>query len=377
MIRVGILGGGQLAQMMIQAAVSLGVETAIFERKPDSPASRLTHHQLHGDWEDESLLDTFIALCDVVTLENEFVDAGVLRYLEAAGLPVYPASSTLATIQDKLRQKKAMQAAGVPVPAFRGVETQVDLIAAGDALGWPLVLKARREGYDGYGNATLNNADDIPAAWEKLGAENGRELLVEAWVPFVRELAVMVLRGRDGEIRTYPVVETIQQNHICHIVRAPAPVEDDVTAQAVEMATKAVQAVDGVGVFGVESFELPDGRVLYNEMAPRPHNSGHYTIEGCETSQFENHLRAVLGWPLGSVKMNAPAAVMVNTLGARQGAANPAAAQAALAVDGAHVHIYQKRDVRPGRKMGHVTGLAGTLKHAEDIAQKAADLVEY
>lgn len=377
MLRLGILGGGQLAQMMTQAAISLGLETAIFERKPDSPAARLTAYQLSGDWQDAALLDRFAGWCDVVTLENEFVDASVLATLEAKGLPVYPASGTLAIIQDKLRQKEAMRTAGVPVPAYLAIDDRESVVAAGETLGWPLLLKARREGYDGYGNATLHGPEDIDAAWAKLGADQGRELLAEAWVPFVRELAVMVLRGRDGEIRTYPLVETVQQNHICHVVRAPAPIDPVLAQAAVEMAVQAVEAVDGVGVFGVELFELPQGVVVYNEMAPRPHNSGHYSIEGCVTSQFENHIRAVMGWPLGDTSLVAPAAVMVNTLGNRQGDAAPDAAKAALSVEGAHVHIYQKREVRPGRKMGHVTALGDSLAEAEERARQAADRIVY
>jgi 5-(carboxyamino)imidazole ribonucleotide synthase len=375
MIRLGILGGGQLAQMTTQAAVSLGIETAIFERKPDSPASRLTHHNVVGDWEDDSLIRTFADLSDVVTLENEFVDASVLNRLQALSLPVYPTAHTLRIIQDKLRQKRAMETAGLPLPPFREITSQDDVVTAAESLGWPLVLKARREGYDGYGNATLHSTDDISAAWDKLGVEQGRELLVEGFVPFVRELAVMVLRGRDGEIRTYPVVETVQQNHICHVVRAPAAISGAVKQRAIDIATQAVETVAGVGVFGVELFELEDGTVLYNEMAPRPHNSGHYTIEACETSQFENHIRAVLGWPLGSTAMVKPAAVMVNTLGSTQGTAAADAAREALGMAGAHIHIYAKRDVRPGRKMGHVTALGTTLEEAEATARQAATLV--
>jgi 5-(carboxyamino)imidazole ribonucleotide synthase len=374
MTRLGILGGGQLAQMLTQAAVSLGVETAIFERQPDSPAARLTHHHFAGDWADEALLAAFASVCDAVTLENEFVDAAVLRRLEARGLPVYPTSATLAAVQDKLTQKETMRAAGLPLPAFRAVAAPDDARAAASAFGWPLLLKTRRDGYDGYGNVTLRNADDIGPAWAKLGADTGRALLAEAFVPFARELAVMVVRGRSGATVCYPVVETVQQNHVCHVVRAPAPVSGAVAQTAADLARAAVAAIDGVGVFGVELFELPDGTVLYNEIAPRPHNSGHYTIEACITSQFENHIRAVLGWPLGAADMIAPAAVMVNLLGARSGPARPDLL-AALAVPGAHLHLYGKRDVRPGRKMGHVTALGGTLEAAESSARRAADLV--
>lgn len=375
MIRLGILGGGQLAQMMTQAAISLGIETAIFERKPDSPASRLTHFHVDGDWQDEATLRRFAEMCDVVTLENEFVDASVLETLEIWGKPVYPSSRTLATIQDKLSQKTAIAEAGVPVPYFRGVDSPEDVIRAGDELGWPLVLKSRRDGYDGYGNATLERADDVSAAWQRLTQAKGA-LLVEAWVPFVRELAIMVLRGRDGMVRTYPLVETVQRDHICHFVRAPVEVSPETATAIQDIAQRAVAAVDGVGVFGLELFELPDGRILYNEMAPRPHNSGHYTIEACVTSQFENHIRAVLGWPLGSTRMVRPAAVMVNVLGSFAGDAPRDAACDALVIDGVHMHIYGKRDVRIGRKMGHVTVLGDNIDDAEDAAHTAAGLVK-
>ena len=376
MTRLGILGGGQLAQMTAQAAIALGVEIAIFERQPDSPASRLTHHHFAGDWADPALLAAFAAACDAVTLENEFVDAAVLRWLEARGLPVCPTSATLAAVQDKLTQKETMRAAGLPLPAFRAVATPDDVRAAAVDFGWPLLLKARRDGYDGYGNATLHSAADIPAAWEKLGAGRGRALLAEAFAPFLRELAVMVVRGRDGQTACYPVVETVQQQHICHLVRAPAPVAGATARQAAALARAAVAAVDGVGVFGVELFEMADGSVLYNEIAPRPHNSGHYTIEACVTSQFENHIRAVLGWPLGAAALRAPAAVMVNVLGRHSGPAWPAGVAAALAVPGAHLHIYAKREPRPGRKMGHVTALGATLAEAEATARRAADLLD-
>jgi 5-(carboxyamino)imidazole ribonucleotide synthase len=374
MTRIGIFGGGQLAQMLTQAAISLGVETTIFERAPDSPAGRLTQREIVGPWEDEAALARFAGSCDLVTLENEFVDAGILQALEARGLPVYPSAATVGVVQDKLAQKERIAAAGLPVPAFRGVESPAAVLEAARELGWPLVLKARRNGYDGYGNATLRGPEDLGAAWERL-ARGAGGLLVEAWAPFVRELAVMVVRARSGETLAYPVVETLQQNHICHVVQAPAALAPATAAAATELATAAVRAAGGVGIFGVELFELADGRLLYNEQAPRPHNSGHYTIEGCVTSQFENHLRAVLGWPLGSTELRAPAAVMVNLLGRRDGPVSDGALVEALAVPGAHIHLYGKREGRVGRKLGHVTALGATLAEAEAVARRAADLV--
>ena len=243
-----------------------------------------------------------------------------------------------------------------------------DILEASGEFGFPLVLKQRTGGYDGYGNEFIRRAHDIEPALQKL---DGAQLLVEEMVNFVRELAVMVVRGRDGTIRTYPVVETIQKNHICHIVRCPAGIEESTAALATDMAVNAVEAIDGVGVFGVEMFELPGNQVLFNEIAPRPHNSGHYTIEGTITSQFENHVRAVLGWPPGDVAQIAPATVMINILGERQGMPNPNALQEALSVGGTHIHLYGKSQVRPGRKMGHITALGYSTEGAERVVRLA------
>jgi 5-(carboxyamino)imidazole ribonucleotide synthase len=374
MTRLGIFGGGQLAQMLTQAAVSLGVETVIFERVADSPAGRLTQAEIVGAWDDPALLDLFASRCDLVTLENEFVDAAILAGLEARGLPVYPSAATLAVVQDKLLQKECAVAAGLRVPAFRRVESPDDLLAAADELGWPLLLKARRNGYDGYGNATVRSPGDVLPAWERL-TRGGSPLLAEAFVPFSRELAVMVVRGRDGEARAYPVVETVQRQHICHLVRAPAPIAATEAAEAAALAVAVVEAVSGVGIFGVELFALEEGQILFNELAPRPHNSGHYTIEACVASQFENHLRAVLGWPLAPTEQRAPA-VMVNLLGRRAGPVGSSALRDALGVPGAHLHLYGKRESRVGRKMGHVTALGATLAEAEALALRAAELVD-
>jgi 5-(carboxyamino)imidazole ribonucleotide synthase len=190
-------------------------------------------------------------------------------------------------------------------------------------------------------------------------------------VNFVRELAVIVTRGKDGDIRAYPVVETIQKNHICHIVRCPASIEESTAAIATEMAVKAVEAIDGVGTFGVELFELPNNQVIHNEIAPRPHNSGHYTIEGIITSQFENHVRAILGWHLGDVAQIAPATSMINILGERNGEPNPDALEEVMQVGGIHVHLYGKSEVRVGRKMGHITVLGYNTDGAEKVARLA------
>ncbi|RRR78495.1 MAG: 5-(carboxyamino)imidazole ribonucleotide synthase [Candidatus Viridilinea halotolerans] len=376
MLRIGIFGGGQLAQMLTQAALGLGLETVIFERTPDSPAGRLVKHEIVGPWDDPVALAHFADYSHLVTLENEFVDAHVLAQLEAVGKPVFPTAATVGLVQDKFTQKQRIAAAGLAVPPFRAVATPAEVLAAAAEFGWPLMLKARRNGYDGYGNATVRSPQELDAAWQRLAAR-GSPLMVEAWVEFRRELALMVVRGRDATLAAYPVVETVQREHVCHTVLAPAPLLSPPAAEAATaLACSAIEAIAGVGVFGVELFELADGRILFNELAPRPHNSGHYTIEGCVTSQFENHLRAILGWPLGATDLRAPAVVMVNLLGQRHGPVPPDALHAALAIPGVHIHLYGKREVRPGRKMGHVTALGQTLAEAKDVAQRAAALVE-
>jgi 5-(carboxyamino)imidazole ribonucleotide synthase len=377
-MRVGILGGGQLARMTIAAAIGLGIDVVIFERDADSPAGRLTTHEVVGPWESAELRARFAALCDVITLESEFVDPAILAAFEAGGTPVRPGAATLTLVGDKLRQKEAFAAHDIPLPAFRGVETPEDVLRAGADWGWPIVLKARRLSYDGYGNATVRGPEDVATAWARLGAPE-RALYAEAWVPFRRELAVMAARSVSGVVETYPVVETVQaaEAQICRIVRAPADVTARVATLATSYARQAVEAVEAVGVVGVELFEREDGAILLNEIAPRPHNSGHYTIEGCAASQFENHLRAILDLPLGSPALVAPAVVMVNVLGERDAPVDPTprGLPEALAIPGAHVHLYGKRRSRPGRKMGHVTALGPDLATAEATATRAAELI--
>jgi 5-(carboxyamino)imidazole ribonucleotide synthase len=365
---IGIFGGGQLAKMTTQAASVMDVETVIFANKADEPALKIAPKHLIGNWDDANLLKQFAAMCDVITLESEFVPVDILQRVEALGTPVYATSHTIEQVRDKLVQKRRMQQAGIAVPRFRPLMLASDILEAAAEFGFPLILKARTLGYDGYGNATIRRAQDIEPALKKL---EGRELMAEEMVNFVRELAVIVTRGQDGDVRAYPVVETIQKNHICHIVRCPAAIEEATAAVATEIAVKAVEAIHGVGTFGVELFELPNNQVIYNEIAPRPHNSGHYTIEGIITSQFENHVRAVLGYPLGDVAQIAPAIVMINILGERQGKPNPDALKDMLQVGGTHVHLYGKDEIRPGRKMGHITVLGYSADGAEKVARLA------
>jgi 5-(carboxyamino)imidazole ribonucleotide synthase len=368
---VGIVGAGQLARMTCLAAWPLGIRVAVLGR-PGEPAAGTAAGLVEGDWRSAADVARLAAEVGVVTLENEFVDAAALAAVEAAGTPVRPGPATLAAIQDKAVQKQRMHDAGLPTARWLVAEHSRDLRPAGRDLGWPLMLKARRLGYDGYGNATVGDAAEAAEAFARLAGDDG--LLVEEIVPFDRELAVMVARNPSGERRAYPVVETVQRHHVCHEVSVPAQVSQRASAQATEIALEAVEAVDGLGVTGIELFVLAGGAVLVNELAPRPHNSGHYSIEACETSQFENHLRGVLDLPLGATDLRRPAAAMVNLLGSRSGPARPALREA-LAVPGAHLHLYEKAEVRVRRKMGHVTALADAPEQALATARRAAEEV--
>lgn len=377
--RVGILGGGQLGRMTAEAAVDLGVEITILEHEAGSPAGQVVgpEREIVGDWRDAAAREALVGRVDLITLESEFVAADALQWLVDRGTPVYPSPETLRVVQDKLLQKEMLARAGLAVPRFRPVRSESDLLAAGTDLGWPLLLKARRLGYDGHGNAMVAGPDEAAVAIGALAGPITRrgadlDLYVEELVRFAGEIAVMVTRGRDGSIAAYPVVDTLQQNHICHEVVAPARIPPEVIERARKIAIQAVEAVDAVGVVGVELFWLDDGAVLLNELAPRPHNSGHYTIEACRTSQFANHLRAVLGWPLGPVDLVAPAAAMVNLLGTRAAPANPGGVEQARSIARAYLHLYGKRDVRIGRKMGHVTALGDSPEDALATARRAA-----
>lgn len=376
LLRLGVAGGGQLARMMIPPANRLGVSVSVLDRNGGSPAYLAGAAETVGNWNDPAALVAFGRGLDCVTLDHEFVDADALQALEDSGVPVRPGAATLRIIQDKLVQKQTLSDAGLAVAPFRPVESAEDLQQAGRIFGWPLYLKARRNGYDGHGNLLVRSAAEVSEAWERFGGQPGG-VYVEANVPFVRELAVMTVRSLDGQIVCYPVVETVQADHICHEVRFPAPSSDAVQARARELAAAATEAVQTVGALGVELFETESGDVLVNELAPRPHNSGHYTIEACYTSQFENHVRAVLGYPLGSPEPRCDAAVMLNLLADGGGPGQPEGIAAALAIDGVSLHLYGKAEARTGRKMGHLTVVGDELDDVLQRARRAAAAIRF
>lgn len=372
---VGIIGGGQLALMLVRAASQLGLRARVIDASPECPVRREVADFYEGSPESPDTLNRFAMDADVITLENEFLDASLLAGLEAEGREVWPSSRTMSLVQDKLVQKQTLLNAAVPIVDFVPVNEDASVQDIADRIGLPFVLKKRCLGYDGTGNFTVHRTEDWAAALEKLGSHKSG-LYAERWCPFERELAVIVTRSKNGEHAVYPVVETRQQNHVCEHVVAPAEVDDSIAARARHLALQAIEAVDGVGSFGVEFFLLADGTILVNEIAPRVHNSGHYTIEACECSQFENHIRAIRGLPLGSTKLRQPAA-MVNLLGKTTATGAPRGIADALAISGAHVHLYGKLHVARGRKMGHVTALGPTAVEALATAQRAADCIYF
>jgi phosphoribosylaminoimidazole carboxylase PurK protein len=359
---IGIVGGGQLGRMLTDAAHQLGFKVTVLDPTPGSPAGQVADKQIVGDFKDPAMIKQLGAESDFVTFEIESADYSALEALEKLGKPVNPSPATLAIIKDKYEQKKFLKSHGIPSADFMEIKTREDAVKAGADFGYPYVLKAKRDSYDGRGNATVADELGIDAAIERL---KGRELYAEKWVPFTKELAVMAVRGTDGEIATYPVVETQHKDHILDMVLAPAMVGPGVLRQAEGLARLVMAHLKGCGVFGIEMFYVQsDGVVLINEIAPRVHNSGHYTIEACDASQFENHIRAVAGIPLGSTGMKVKAAVMINILGDRTGAAEPKGIEEAEAIPGVKVHIYGKKETKPARKMGHLTAVADILDEA-------------
>lgn len=341
-MRLGILGGGQLGRMIALAGYPLGARCTVLEPGNGSSASQVCEH-IPGEFDDLRALYELAKASDVVTFEFENVPVESARWL-AERVPVFPTPRALEVSQERLAEKQFFESLGIPTPPFAAVESESDFRAAIKEIGLPAVLKTRRFGYDGKGQAVLRTQAEADAAWLKLG---GRPLILEGFVPFDRELSLIAVRGRDGQIVTYPLIENVHIDGILHRSIAPAPdTGEELTERAAEFATRVLTELEYVGVLTIEWFQ--DGpRLLANEMAPRVHNSGHWTIEGALTSQFENHARAVCGLPLG--KPDAVGfSVMYNFIGSV-----PAAAEVLTNPD-AHLHLYGKSS-RPGRKVGHVT----------------------
>jgi 5-(carboxyamino)imidazole ribonucleotide synthase len=345
---IGILGGGQLGRMLALAAARIGFDVAVLTPEADAPASRVAAHTVIGAYDDPQALSRLAALSSVVTFEFENVPAAAVERLRVLGVEVAPGALALATAQDRVTEKTFFQSNGIATTAFAAIDSAADIASALERLGAPALLKTRREGYDGKGQTWVESAEDAAAAFARIG---GVPAILEAKADFRREFSIIAARARSSDLAIYPLTENLHRGGILLLSRAPAETSPLTEAQARVIAQVTLEKLDYVGVAGIELFEMRDGGLLVNEFAPRVHNSGHWTADACEVDQFEQHIRAVAGWPLGPTAPFA-AAQMENLLG------DEALDWARLAGDAsARLWLYGKRDVEPGRKMGHVTRL--------------------
>jgi phosphoribosylaminoimidazole carboxylase len=372
-------GGGQLGRMLAASASLLNIKVIILDEGPNFPAKQIVAHSDHidGSFKDPDKILELARKVDVLTVEIEHVDVGALEKVQQIrNIPIYPKPFTIRTIQDKYFQKSHLKGSGCPIAPFRQVESTIEsVLEAVQEFGLPLMLKSRTLAYDGRGNYVIEGTADIPKA---LTALRDRPLYAEKWIFFDKEIAVMVVQSITGEVRSYPVVETIHKDNICHLVLVPLRSRDaTLCTRAQKVAENAIGKSFGPGIYGVEMFLMADGThrriswelfvlilpfpgtIFVNEIAPRPHNSGHYTIEACETSQYENHLRAILSLPLGSTALKVPSAAMLNLIGTSSSMEELITfSKFALTVPGTTIHLYGKAECRKGRKMGHVTVVA-------------------
>lgn len=347
---IGVMGGGQLGRMLAQAASRLGFDVAVLDPEADSPAGRVAAAQVIGAYDDPDALTLLGRLSDVVTFEFENVPAASMETLAEGGALVAPGPTALRVAQDRLDEKQFLNAVGATTVDFVAVDDLDGLIAAVAQLGLPALLKTRREGYDGKGQAWIRTASDAPAAWIAIG---GRPAILEAAADFTRELSVIAARGWDGAVAVYPLGENIHAGGVLKTTLAPAEVDEATQARAHAIADAVLDGLEYVGVMGIELFDLGGGRLLVNEIAPRVHNTGHWTQDGCVCDQFEQHVRAVAGWPLGPTAPHARVE-MTNLLG------DEVEQWTALAAEpDARLHLYGKAEARPGRKMAHVNRVQG------------------
>lgn len=344
---IAVLGGGQLGRMLAFEARRMGYRTGVIDPSIAGPMAQVADFSISATFDNAQAAHDLAAQADVVTVETELIPWTVLSRLEALK-PVRPAAQVLRTIQDRLTQKDFLRQHAVPLPTYAPVHDQTSLAQAAQTVPFPAVLKLRRSGYDGRGQAKVERPPDLGAAWDSLG--QGAAVL-EAFIPFVQEISVVLARNTHHEVAVYPLAENVHRRHILHTSRVPAHIPERTAAQATALAVRIAQALNHYGVMAVEMFVLADGTVLVNEIAPRTHNSGHYTYGACSTSQFEQHLRAICGLPLGSTTLLSPV-VMVNLLGDAWQNGGPYW-EHLLRHPQARLHLYGKSDARPGRKMGH------------------------
>jgi len=365
---IGIIGGGQLGRMLTLAALPLGFKVIVLNPSPGGPASLVGAEEIVADLYDEAAIKKLAKRADFLTVEIEHLNTHVLESLVAQGASINPSPQTIALIQDKLKQKEFLDKAGVPVAAFQPLTDISSAKRAHKAFGGKMLIKTRHGAYDGRGNMVIAKPSDIARAFKTFA---GQQLYAEGFVQFRKELAVMAARSSRGNVSLYPIVETIHKRNICVEVLAPAPITPAEYRAATRVAKKVASLLVGAGTYGIELFLTKGGKIIVNEIAPRVHNSGHYTMEANRTSQFEQHIRAITGLPLGDTAMVVPAAVMINVLGERNGPTKVSGLDKALEIPQVSIHIYGKSPTKIDRKMGHLTATGQTLLQARQRARAA------
>jgi len=374
--RIGIIGGGQLGQMMILEAKKMGFYITVLDPTLHCPAHSIVDEHIVKGFDDENAIRLLASKSDVITYEFEHINAEALKRLEKENVPVYPTATSLEIIQNKFSQKTLLKDKLIPVPDFFKADTLEDIKKAESKWGCPFLLKACTGGYDGKGNYVVKNKNDIENGFNTLGGGKV-PLMVEKFFPFVMEISVLACRSIDGDIKVYPVAENLHIDNILDETRVPANITETTAKKAMDLAKSVMEIFNGVGMFCVEMFVDNEGNVSVNEVAPRPHNSGHYTIEACVSSQFEQHIRAVSGLPLGDPSLVRPV-VMKNILGeiGYSGKTIVKGADEGLKIPGVTLHVYGKEETKALRKMGHLTATADTLSVAQANAVKAKAVVQ-
>jgi len=373
-IAIGIIGGGQLGKMIAQEAKRMSLKVVVLDPIYDCPASFVSDDVIVADFKDESAIRKLAAMSDILTYEIELANSTTLKELELENYPVYPSPETLRLIQNKYRQKSFLKENNISVPDFDLIRSRGHLGELCEEYGFPAMLKASENSYDGRGNFLITSSNNIQQAFLTF---QGKECILEKFMPFVKEISVMTARNPSGQIESFPVTENIHVNNILDMTIAPARISNKLLAKAQEVAQKTLKALKGAGIFGIEMFVLPDENIVINEIAPRPHNSGHYSIEACSISQFEQHIRAVLDLPLSRPRLLAPA-VMLNLLGPEtsSGTYRIAGLEELFSIPGLKLHVYGKKISKPRRKLGHITITAEALEEAISNAERARSAVK-
>lgn len=375
MHKIGIIGGGQLGKMMILDAKRLDYYFVILDPTKNCPADSIADEHIIAGFDDLEAIKELASKVDVVTYEFEHINVEALQILESVGHKVYPSSETLRHIQNKYNQKEWLKKHNIAVPDFVAVNSFEELREAGEKFGYPMILKTCTGGYDGKGNAVIKTEADLENAYQTLGAGK-LPLMVEEFVPFEKEVSILVCRSTNEEIKVFPVAENVHVDNILDETTVPAVISEASREEAMDIAKKTVVAFNAYGMLCIELFVGKDGHILVNELAPRPHNSGHYTIEGCYTSQYENHIRAILSQPLGDTSLIRPTA-MKNIIGQYSGKAEVKGLEEAYRNSNVKIHLYGKEQVSKGRKMGHITATAPTIEEALFAVRDAHDKISF